>query len=198
MVTRGVKRTVNQDPRLILGGATIPPPAYIRLRGRKQAQAIVIVAEYTVVNPEAKARGLTLFTSTFRTSGPDVFDLRLNSHRRLNLIQALTQAINAGAAEAIVLRVFVRPPARLRRQLHLHELPHRATSELWTSIPPPAYIPRRGRTLPLRSGSHDAFVTGTLGGVTPAVRIDGRQIGTGTPGPVTSRASDLSLAAVMP
>ena len=86
MVTRGLKSTPNQDPRFVIGPATI-----------------VIVAEYKRPNPEAKARGMTLFTSTFRTSTPDVFDLRLNSHSRLNLIQALIQAINAGADEALML-----------------------------------------------------------------------------------------------
>ena len=64
---------------------------------------VVIVAEYKTPQPETQARGLRLFTSTFRTSGPDVFDLRLNSHSRLNLIQALIQAINAGADEALML-----------------------------------------------------------------------------------------------
>ena len=34
-------------------------------------------------------------------TGPDQFDLRLNSHSRLNLIQALIQAIKAGADEAL-------------------------------------------------------------------------------------------------
>src|SRR4051794_38172619 len=57
MITRGLKSTPNQDPRFVIGSATI-----------------VIVAEYKKSNPEAKARGLALFTSTFRTSTPDVFD----------------------------------------------------------------------------------------------------------------------------
>ena len=65
MITRGKKRTPNQDPRFILGGATI-----------------VCVAEYKVVDEQAKRRGLALFTSTYRTSAPDFFDLRLNSHSR--------------------------------------------------------------------------------------------------------------------
>ena len=86
MVTRGVKRTPNQDPRFVIGAATV-----------------VIVAEFKTPKPESKMRGLSLFTSTFRTSGPDVFDLHLNSHSRLNLIQALIQAIHAGADEALML-----------------------------------------------------------------------------------------------
>ena len=193
MVTRGVKRTVNQDPRFVVGGATI-----------------VIVAEYKVVNPEAKARVLTLFTSTFRTSGPDVFDLRLNSHSRLNLIQALIQAINAGADEALML-----DPRGFVASCNSTNFFIVRRGELWTSTGLYSFkgITQRtvidaweaagGRarecdyTLAQVYSADEAFVTGTLGGVTPVVRIDGRQIGAGSPGPVTSRASDLYLAAVM-
>src|ERR1700704_6538157 len=53
MVTRGLKSTPNQDPRFVIGKATI-----------------VIVAEYKKPNPEAKERGMALFTSAFRTTGP--------------------------------------------------------------------------------------------------------------------------------
>lgn len=56
-----------------------------------------------MVDSAAKKRGLALFTATYRASGPDVFDLRLNSHSRLNLIQALLQALEAGADEALML-----------------------------------------------------------------------------------------------
>ena len=83
-------------------------------------EMVVIVAEWKTPKPESKAHGPSLFASTFRTSGPDVFDLRLNSHSRLNLIQALIQAIHAGADEALMLR-----PARLRG-LQLDQLLHRA------------------------------------------------------------------------
>ena len=193
MVTRGVKRTVNQDPRFIIGGATV-----------------VIVAEYKAPNPETRERGLTLFTSTFRTSGPDVFDLRLNSHSRLNLIQALIQAINAGADEALML-----DPRGFVASCNSTNFFIVRRGELWTSTGLYSFrgITQRtvidawekagGRarecdyTLAQVYSADEAFVTGTLGGVTPVVRIDGRQIGDGTPGPLTARASDLYTAAVM-
>lgn len=70
---RGIKKTVNQAKHFVIGGATV-----------------VVVAEI-------KVRCLALLTSTFRTSNPDAFDLRLNSHSRLNQIQA----IKAGADEAV-------------------------------------------------------------------------------------------------
>lgn len=193
MVTRGVKRTVNQDPRFIIGGATV-----------------VIVAEYKAPNPETRERGLTLFTSTFRTSGPDVFDLRLNSHSRLNLIQALIQAINAGADEALML-----DPRGFVASCNSTNFFIVRRGELWTSTGLYSFRGITQRTvidawekaggrarecdyaLAQVYSADEAFVTGTLGGVTPVVRIDGRQIGDGTPGPLTARASDLYTAVVM-
>ena len=38
--------------------------------------------------------------------------------------------------------------------------------------------------------ANEAFVTGTLGGVTAVTRVDGRAIATGKPGAVTRRVSD--------
>jgi hypothetical protein len=64
-----------------------------------QAYCLTQLNPIKTPKPETRARGLSPMTSTFRTSGPDVFDLRLNSHSRLNLIQA----INLGADEALML-----------------------------------------------------------------------------------------------
>ncbi|MCW5730999.1 MAG: aminotransferase class IV [Alphaproteobacteria bacterium] len=193
MVTRGVKKTPNQDPRFVIGGATI-----------------VIVAEYKTPRPEAKARGLSLFTSTFRTSGPDVFDLRLNSHSRLNLIQALIQAINAGADEALML-----DPRGFVASCNSTNFFIVRNGELWTSTGNYSFrgITQNSVLNAWRAAGHvarecdftlaqvysadEAFVTGTLGGVTPVTRIDGRTIGDGRPGPLAARASELYLAAVM-
>jgi branched-chain amino acid aminotransferase len=192
MITRGLKSTPNQDPRFVIGGATI-----------------VIVAEYKKSNPEAKARGLTLFTSTFRTSTPDVFDLRLNSHSRLNLIQALIQAINAGADEALML-----DPRGFVASCNSTNFFIVRRGEIWTSTGAYSFkgitqanvvdawrsagkIAREcDFTLAQVYSADEAFVTGTLGGVTPVTRIDGRVIGDGKPGPLTGEASDLYLRSV--
>lgn len=191
MITRGTKRTPNQDPRFVVGGATI-----------------VIVAEYKSPKPEVKARGLSLYTSTFRTSGPDVFDMRLNSHSRLNLIQALLQAISAGADEALML-----DPHGFVASCNSTNFFIVRGDELWTStgrysfngitqrVVIDAYRAQGGTareldfTLAQVYTAAEAFVTGTLGGVTPVTRIDGRRIGDGVPGPVTQRASALYAVA---
>lgn len=192
MVTRGVKRTPNQDPRFVIGAATI-----------------VIVAEFKTPKPEAKARGLSLFTSTFRTSGPDVFDLHLNSHSRLNLIQALIQAIHAGADEALML-----DPRGFVASCNSTNFFIVRKRELWTSTGAYSFkgITQRSVldawlaagevarecdfTLAQVYSADEAFVTGTLGGVTPVTRIDGRAIGDGRPGALTQRIVQLYLGRV--
>jgi branched-chain amino acid aminotransferase len=192
MVTRGRKKTPNQDPRFALGRATI-----------------VIVAEYKTPLPEAKARGLALFTSTFRCSGPDVFDLRLNSHSRLNLIQALIQAIEAGADEALML-----DPHGFVASCNSTNFFVVRGGEVWTSTGRYNFkgITRRkvleicaahdvvarelDFTLAEAYGASEAVVTGTLGGITPVTRVDGRTIGSGTPGDLTQRIAGWYQAAI--
>jgi branched-chain amino acid aminotransferase len=192
MVTRGVKRTVNQDPRFVIGGATV-----------------VIVAEFKTPKPETQARGLTLFTSAFRTSGPDVFDLRLNSHSRLNLIQALLQAIQAGADEALML-----DPRGFVASCNSTNFFIVRGNELWTSTGSYSFkgitqasvitawraeggVAREcDFTLAQAYSADEAFVTGTLGGVTPVVKIDGRPVGRGSPGPITQLARERYWRAV--
>jgi branched-chain amino acid aminotransferase len=193
MVTRGVKRTPNQDPRFVVGQATV-----------------VIVAEFKTPKPESKAKGLALFTSTFRTSGPDVFDLRLNSHSRLNLIQALIQAIHAGADEALML-----DPRGFVASCNSTNFFVVRGGELWTSTGGYSFkgITQRNVidawrgaggvarecdfTLAQVYSADEAFVTGTLGGVTPVTKVDGRVIGDGKPGAATRRAADLYLRHVL-
>ena len=188
MVTRGVKKTPNQDPRYAVGPATI-----------------VITAEYKQPNPEVKIAGLELFTSTFRCSGPDVFDLRLNSHSRLNLIQALIQALKAGAHEALML-----DPHGFVASCNSTNFFMARDGEVWTSTARYNFmgITRRhiielcGRHgIPVRQadftlaqcyGADEAFVTGTFGGVTRVSRIDGRTIGRSDgPGALTQRLAGL-------
>jgi len=187
MVTRGKKKTPNQDPRFALGQATI-----------------VIVAEYKAPRPEVRAQGLKLLTSTIRCSGPDVFDLRLNSHSRLNLIQALIQAINAGCDEALML-----DPHGFVASCNSTNFFIVRGDALWTSTGRFNFKGiTRGKIIKLYSeqvgpvreldftlaetySATEAFVTGTLGGVTPVTAIDGRQIGNGRTGPVTAKIADI-------
>ena len=184
MVTRGVKTTPNQDPRSVLGAPTV-----------------VCVAERKVVSAEAKQQGLKLFTSTFRCSTPDVFDLRLNSHSRLNLIQALIQALQAGADEALMLDTqgFVSSCNSTNFFVVRGD-------QLWTSSGRACFngitratVIRLARdagiqvvegdfTLTQAYGADEAFVTGTLAGIMPVSHLDGRPF---TRRALTERLGDL-------
>jgi branched-chain amino acid aminotransferase len=190
MVTRGLKKTPNQDPRHTISKATV-----------------VIVAEHKLPSPEIVTRGLTLFTSTIRCSPADMFDMRLNSHSRLNLITALIQAIKAGADEALML-----DPHGFVSSCNATNFFMVRRGEVWTSKGTYCFngitrlhaielcerhgIPVRQADFTLAEvyDSDEAFVTGTFGGMTPVRAIDGRDLPGGLPGPVTARLRGLYAA----
>ena len=187
MITRGRKSTANQDPRFALGKPTI-----------------VITAEYKLVNTEAKNTGISLYTSTFRCSSPDVFDLRLNSHSRLNLIQALIQAIHAGADEALMLdpngfvascnstNFFVVRGGALwtsSGRYNFNGITHKTVMRLARQAGIEIFA--GDYTLGEVYSAEESFTTGTLAGIMPVVRVDGRTIGSGKLGPITARVAQL-------
>lgn len=189
MVTRGIKRSPYQDPRLTIGPATI-----------------VIIPEWKQPRPEIFARGVTLFTVHVRRTGPAEQDQKLNSHSKLNCILACIQAMEAGADEALMLddRGFV----ATCNSTHFFIV---RKGEVWTSaggyclggITRGAVlraakregIPAFEKDFSLFDvyGADEAFTTGTFAGLTPVVTIDGRPIGepSGDPadasGPLTRR-----------
>ncbi|MCE9520902.1 MAG: aminotransferase class IV [Alphaproteobacteria bacterium] len=183
MVTRGPKKTVNQDPRNAAGAPTI-----------------VIVAEHKVPSPAVATRGLALATSSIRCTPAHMFDMRLNSHSRLNLIRALIEAIDKGADEALML-----DPAGFVSSCNATNFFFVRDGVLCTSSGEFCFngVTRgnvitlaRENGIPLRLGNftledvygaQEAFVTGTFGGLTPVNAIDGRSLPAALPGPVTAR-----------
>jgi branched-chain amino acid aminotransferase len=172
MVTRGVKATPYQDPRVTIGKATI-----------------VIIPEYKEANPDKMRDGITLHTVNVRRGAPDVQDQKLNSHSKLNCITACIQAANAGADEALMLD----PLGFVATCNSTHFFIVRR-GELWTStgqycIPgiTRSAIMRTARSLGIPVfekqfslydvyGADEAFVTGTFGGLIPVRVIDGRPV----------------------
>jgi branched-chain amino acid aminotransferase len=170
MLTRGIKKTPSQDPRLVVSGPNL-----------------VIIAEHKLASPESKENGVTLFTSTIRRGSPDYLDPRLNCHSKLHEVLALLQAIEAGADEALML------------DNHGFVATCNATnffmvkgSEVWTSTG--QYCMNgitRAKVIEDVYGADEAFVTGTFGGLTPVTAVDGRTIGEGVFGPMTRRLEAL-------
>lgn len=190
MVTRGVKSTPYQDPRMTAGPATI-----------------VIIAEYKQPRPEVVEQGINLFTVHVRRSYPDVLDPKLNSHSKLNDITACIQAHTAGADEALMLD----PHGFVATCNSTHFFIIRS-GELWTSsgsfclggitrgvvltVAREAGIAAYEKNFSLTDvyGADEAFVTGTFAGVVPVRQVDGRSIGDGRP--MTERLRRLYLDAV--
>lgn len=183
MVTRGIKKTPSQDPRLTISGPNV-----------------VIIAEHKKASEETREKGITLFTSTIRRGSPDYLDPRLNCHSKLHEVQALIQALEAGADEALMLDVrgFVSTCNATNFFLVKGD-------EVWTStgqycmqgITRAKVIEvceRNGIACHQKDfslfdvyGADEAFVTGTFGGLTPVTRIDGRIIGEGRYGAMTKK-----------
>ncbi len=186
MVTRGVRSTPYQDPRVVVGGATI-----------------VIIAEYKQPPPELATRGLKLFTVHVRRGDPAVQDPKLNSHSKLNCITACIQAAEAGADEALMLD----PHGFVATCNSTHFFIVRR-GEVWTSsgdyclggitrenviaICRQAGIPVFEKNFSLTDvyGADEAFVTGTFAGLTPVREVDGRVLSEGR-GPMVERLQRL-------
>ena len=186
MVTRGLKSTPYQDPRMTVGAATI-----------------VIIAEHKQPDPNVIEHGVRLATVHVRRGPPDVQDPRINSHSKLNCILACIQATKAGADEALMLD----PHGFVATCNSTHFFIVRG-GEVWTSsgnyclagitranvidICRQHGIPVMQRDFSLFDvySADEAFVTGTFAGVVPVVDVDGRTIGAGSRGSMTARLQD--------
>src|SRR3954447_5128477 len=187
MVTRGVKRTPYQDPRVTLGPATV-----------------VIIAEHKEPLPATVTEGITLFTTHVRRAAPDTLDPKLNAHSKLNDIVACVQAYTAGADEALML-----DPHGFVATCNSTHFFIVAGDEVLTSdgryclagitranvleICRADGIAARETTFSLTDvyAAREAFVTGTFAGVVPVRSVDGRTIGDGRRGPVVERLQQL-------
>lgn len=181
MLTRGIKKTPSQDPRLTITGPNL-----------------VIIPEWKTASPDSKKRGIKLFTSTIRRGSPDYLDPRLNCHSKLHEVMALVQAIEAGADEALMLDVNGMVATCNATNFFIV-----TKGEVWTSTGQYCmngitrgkvieacrreWIPAYEKDFSLFDvyGADEAFVTGTFGGLTPVIEVDGRTIGKGEYGPMT-------------
>ncbi|MEO1199345.1 MAG: aminotransferase class IV [Pseudomonadota bacterium] len=188
MVTRGLKSTPYQDPRVTIGPATI-----------------VIVAEYKTPDPGLLSQGVRLFTVHQRRTAPDMQDQKLNSHSKLNCILACIQATKAGFDEALMLDTD--GCVATCNSTHFFIV---RDGEVWTSdgvfclggitrgnvlrVARDNGVTARETRFTLHDvySADEAFITGTFAGLIPVVEIDGRTLprlgdDSDASGPVTRR-----------
>jgi len=189
MLTRGLRSTPYQDPRVIISPATI-----------------VIAPEFKQARPETAVNPQRLYPVAVRRGRADVQDPGLNSHSKINCVTACIQAIEAGADEGLMLD----PQGFVATCNSTHFFIVRQ-GEVWTSTGDYCLggitrgkiidlcrandIPVFERNFPLAKcySAEESFTTGTFAGLAPVGQIDGRMIGTGTRGPLTAQLQQLYL-----
>jgi branched-chain amino acid aminotransferase len=189
MITRGIKIRPFQHPALSVSGPTI-----------------AIIMEHS---KPSLPRPIRLATVPYLRGLPMTQDPKLNSHSKLNCILACIAAEKAGADEALMLDVhgFVNTTNACNFFIV-------RKGAVWTStgdycmngitrqkvidVCHAAGIPilEKNFSLVEAYGADEAFLTGTFGAQTPVGEIDGRQIGAGTLGPVTTKIRTLYKALV--
>lgn len=192
MVTRGLRSTPYQDPRVVISPSTI-----------------VIAPEYKQADPKTAEQPSRLYTVSVRRGRADVQDPGLNSHSKINCITACIQAIKAGADEGLMLD----PQGFVATCNSTHFFIVRK-GEVWTSTGDyclggitrskviqlcrendiPVY--ERNFTLLDVYSADESFTTGTFAGLAPVGEIDGRIIGTGKRGAMTERLQKAYLSLI--
>ncbi len=180
MITRGVKVKPFQHPSLSQSGPTM-----------------VIICEYS---KPSLPRPIRLATVPHLRGLPMTQDPKLNSHSKLNCILACIAAEKAGADEALMLDVhgFVNTTNACNFFIVKKGVVWTSTGDYcMNGITRQKVIDlcrtngieclERNYSLVDSYSADEAFLTGTFGAQTPVSEIDGRAIGDGSLGPVTSR-----------
>jgi branched-chain amino acid aminotransferase len=179
-----VKITSGMDPRL-----------------NQQGPTLIVLPEHKP--PVYDTGGISLITSSVRRPPPDCLDPKIHHNNLLPSILAKIEANAAGADDAIMLdqrgfvaetnatNLFLVAGGRLGTPAAA-ACPEGITRAAVLELAAAAGLRCEAGDLSLSQfhAADEVFVTGTMGGLAPVTRIDGRRIGDGSPGPVTKRLMD--------
>ena len=182
IVSRGIKSTPYQHPKVTIGNPTI-----------------VIIPEYKKPSPELKVEGITLGTvSTIRNNLTQ--DPRINSLSKHNCIAACIEADKMGVDEGLML-----DPNGYVATCNSTNFFMIKGNEVWTSngqhclngvtrysvidICKKKEIVIKEKEFSVNDvhGADEVFVTGTFAGIIPVRSVDGNTIGDGIRGPLTEK-----------
>ena len=187
IVSRGIKSTPYQHPRVNIGGPTI-----------------VIIPEYKIVTEDSKDNGLELVCVNTIRSSEITQDPKINSLSKFNCIQACIEADRLGADEGLMLDLNGYVSTCNSTNFFVVR-----QSEVWTSTG--EYCLNgvtRGAIINLCKSNDikiyeknfiiddvhtadEAFVTGTFAGVLPVTKIDEHILSNGKKGVITDRLQSL-------
>lgn len=182
IVSRGIKSTPYQHPKVTVGKPTI-----------------VIIPEYKKASPKLKIKGITLGTvKTIRDNRTQ--DPRINSLSKHNCIAACIEAEKLGVDEGLML-----DPNGYVSTCNSTNFFMISNKEVWTSngqyclngvtrssvidICKRNNLPIKEKEFSVKDvhGADEVFVTGTFAGIIPVTSVDGLVIGNGTRGPLTQQ-----------
>ena len=170
-------------------------------RKASNPQVIIIVDDIKLYPQEMYDNGLCIVTASTIRNHPNSLNPRIKSLNYLSSILAQIECIEAGCVEALMLN-------------HKGEVAECSADNIFIvkhgvvkTPPPEAGILEgitRGAVMELASkagitvqetaltrfdvyGADECFLTGTAAELCPVVKVDGRAIGTGKPGPITKR-----------
>lgn len=187
IVSRGMKKTPYQHPKVNVGGPTI-----------------VVIPEYKKASEEVKMTGIRLGTVNVRRGTSKTQDPKWNTLSKLNCIVACIEADRLGFDEGLMLDVNGYVSTCNSTNFFIVR-----QGEVWTSTGEYCLngvtrgslirlckendIPVFERNFHVEDcrTAHEAFVTGTFAGVIPVVEIDGHEISGGKRGELTKRLQNI-------
>ncbi len=166
-----------------------------------RASVIIIADKIALYPPEYYATGLAIVTVATRRMSPGALPPTIKSLNYLNNILAKLDAKQAGALEAIMLNeagyvaectgdnIFLVHKGRLYTPAAQEGALKGITRETVFAIAADLDLPLEEHNLTRYDvwNADECFLTGTGAEVIPVVKLDGREIGTGKPGPVTNQ-----------
>ena len=180
IVSRGIKKTPYQHPKVTLGKPTV-----------------VIIPEYKKASEDVKEKGITLATVKTRRDH-SIQDPRINSLSKHNCIAACIEADKLGADEGLMLDPYDFVSTCNSTNFFIVK-----NGEVWTStgeyclngvtrgsiirLCEEYNIPIFEKNFNVEDvhSANEVFVTGTFAGVIPVPSVDGKTIGNGTRGSIT-------------
>ena len=163
---------------------------------------VIIIADKIVLYPKAfYQKGLGVVTVPTQRNLGEAVNPRIKSLNYLNNIMAKIEAINAGVYEAIMLNshgfisectgdnIFIVSDGRLLTPALYMGVLEGITRDEVMALAARDGIEVRETTLTRHDvfNADECFLTGTAAEIIPVVKVDGRLIGDGKPGPVTRR-----------
>ncbi|XP_052180509.1 branched-chain-amino-acid aminotransferase-like protein 1 [Diospyros lotus] len=181
-LTRGKKVTSGMSPAFNLYGCTL-----------------IVLAEWKPPVYD-NAKGITLVTATTRRNSPNNLDSKIHHNNLLNNILAKIEGNNANADDAIMLdkdgyvsetnatNIFLVKKGRVLTPHADYCLPGVTRATVMDLVVKENIILEERRiSLSEFHTADEVWTTGTMGELSPVLKIDGREIGDGQVGPVTRR-----------